>query len=126
MKHVLQSILVALIFFCGSSVVMGENKSSDAYMAVDQVAKLNPDTAEADAQAAIGRGDRRLLAVYGFTVEVPGATEKVPVLREKYGLRILQGTGDAIKDPRDQALNKMARQYAKKYNQIIMSQAPLS
>lgn len=123
MKHALQSLLVAAIFF-GTDVVSADDKSTDAAMAVDQVAKLNVDTAEADAKAAIARGDRRLLAVYGFTVEVPGSKENVAILRDKYGLRVLEGTGDAIKGPQDQVLNKNARQYARKYNQIIISQSP--
>jgi hypothetical protein len=122
MKRALRGLLVALLF-CGAGIVMSADKTTDAYMAVDEVSKLKLDTAGADAEAAIARGDLRLLAVYGITLEVPGTTETPSKLREKYGLRILEGTGDAITGPKDQALNKLARKYARTYNQTIISKA---
>ena len=93
----------------------------DDIVKIERVMQLKVDTAELDARAAIAHSDRRLLAVKGITVEVPGVDASVATLREQYGLRILEGTSDAIKGPQDRLINGNARNYAKKYNRIIVS-----
>jgi hypothetical protein len=124
MKHTLLGIFLAMVCFGTASVSADGTLADD--MKAEQVAQLKIDTAEADAKAAMARGDMRLLAVYGFTVEVPGVVESVAAARQKYGLRMLEGTGDALKSPRDKITNEIARKYAAKYNAIIVSQAARS
>jgi hypothetical protein len=103
--------------------VAADEKLTDS-MKIEQVAKLNVDTAETDAMAAIAHGNVRLMAVYGFTIEVPGVDESVAKLRQLYGLRMLEGTGDAIKGPQDRLLNENARKYVAQYNQTVISSSP--
>lgn len=92
-------------------------------MKAEEVARLKVSTAELDAKNAVAHGDKRLLAVYGLTVEVPGVQGDVSELRAKYGLRILEGTSDAIKGPSDRVLNQTARNYAARYNQTVVSES---
>lgn len=92
-------------------------------MKIEEVSKLKISTAESDARIAVAHGDKRLLAVYGVTTEVPGVRGEAGELRAKYGLRILQGTSDAIKGPSDRVLNQNARSYAALYNQTVVSES---
>ena len=119
----LSLILIVAVLIPGVAIVAADEKLTDS-MKIEQVAKLNVDTAETDARAAIAHGDVRLMAVYGFTIEVPGVDESVEKLRQLYGLRMLEGTGDAIKGPQDRLLNENARRYAAKYNQTVISSSP--
>jgi hypothetical protein len=88
------------------------NESIDTVMKAEDVRHLIVGQAEHDAKSAMARGNRRLLAIYGLTLEVPGVGDDVSKLRSKYGLRILQGTSDAIKDAQDRQTNLNARKYA--------------
>jgi hypothetical protein len=118
MKQILIG-LISLVLLAVSAVSANDKTNND--MSVAEVAQLKVDTAQADAEAALIRGDTRLLAVYGLTIEVPGASEAVSSLRQRYGLRMLEGTGDAIKGPHGRLINENARNYAVKYNQLIIS-----
>ena len=122
MKQSLLSIMVAVLTLTLSIPLMAADDRIDDTMKVEQVTQLKVDAAETDARAAVARGDQRLLAVYGITVEVPGVDTNVATLRQQYGLRILEGTSDAIKGPQDRLFNENARKYAKKYNHIIISE----
>ena len=117
---VIVNLLMALLLIQVSDASASDNLT-DAIMTVDRVAGLKVEMAERDAKAAMAHGDRRLLAVYGITFEVPGTVEAVPILRQKFGLRVLQGTGDALNGSKDKAFNDNARRYAKKYNQTVLS-----
>jgi len=122
MKRASLGIIASVLTLTLSVPAMAADDKIDDTMNVEQVANLKVDAAETDARAAIARGDQRLLAVYGITVEVPGVDTSVATLRQRYGLRILEGTSDAIKGPQDRLLNENARKYAKKYNRIIISE----
>jgi|KBSSwiStaDraftv2_1062776.scaffolds.fasta_scaffold418286_1 hypothetical protein len=97
------------------------NESTDTVMKAEDVRHLLVKQAENAAKSAISRGDRRLLAVYGLTLEVPGVRDDVIRLRSQYGLRILKGTSDVIKGPRDRQMNLNARKYAIQYNRVVIS-----
>ena len=95
---------------------------SGGSMKVEEVMHLKPENAEADARSAVARGDTRLLAVYGYTVQVPGVRADTGELKVKYGLRMLEGTTDSYKDDRDRQMNENVRRYASIYNRIVVSQ----
>jgi hypothetical protein len=63
-------------------------------------------------------GDFRLLGVRGLVVQVPGVNENTA---PGYEVRVLQGTTDAITSPEQRELISNAREYAKSYNQTILS-----
>jgi len=84
---------------------------------------LNPETAERDARQAIEQGDRRLLAVAGFSLEVPGAGMTVSEAESQYGLREIEGTGDMLTYPGQATANSTARTYAERYNRVMLEAA---
>jgi len=111
-----------IVCICLSSpaVTWGDEKP-DVITKEEDVRLLKVEHAESDARAAIARGDRRLLAVYGLTLEVPGLSENASKLRSRYGLRILGGTSDALRGEQDRQNNLNARRYATRYNLVVVS-----
>jgi hypothetical protein len=85
------------------------------------VQQANPIT---DAEAAVERKNFVLLGVRGYTWTIPGTEEsKKFEYREKYGVKLLEGTGDVILGSEHGHLIKLATEYAKKYNQYVLSHA---
>jgi hypothetical protein len=119
MKLLLCVFLVGIGLF--SSGATWGDESTETVMKAEDVRHLVVGQAENDAKGAIARGDRRLLAVYGLTLEVPGVSDEVSKLRRKFGLRILEGTSDAIKDAQDRQMNLNARKYAMQYNRVVIA-----
>ncbi|HUX89794.1 MAG TPA: hypothetical protein VMV48_03795 [Gallionellaceae bacterium] len=77
-----------------------------------------------DAKAAVARNDFVLLGVLGYTWSIPGIQEeKKFVFREKYGVKLLEGTSDVILGTEHGRLIKLATEYAEKYNQYVLSHA---
>ena len=87
------------------------------------IAKLEREVArnpEAEARAAIRRGDKQLLGILGYSMSVPGLSkqfEECPKIRA----RALCGTSDFIQNDRHRRVIEQAMTYAKRYNAIIES-----
>jgi len=73
-----------------------------------------------DLAAALARGDRRFVGVYGYSADVPGVDSPDQGLLKRYGVRYLRGTSDAMTSQEDERLNKLAHRYAKKYNGLLL------
>lgn len=74
-----------------------------------------------DANLAITKGDTRLRAVHGRRLIIPGVkNNSFHQYRKQYGINIIEGTSNDIFSEEHQRLNTLARDYAKKYNRIIM------
>jgi hypothetical protein len=71
----------------------------------------DPDRAPGDAAAARARGERYLLGVYGYAVEVPGQTDT------KLAIKIIEGTSDY----ECSRLNDRARDYARRFNEAMQT-----
>lgn len=82
----------------------------------DSLAALDP---EAEARKAIVRGDLRFLGTCGFACEPTGIDPTV-VEVSQHGLRIIEGTSDAITSKEVARLNAVAADYATRYNQVIL------
>ena len=77
-----------------------------------------------DAKAAVAKKNFVLLGDRGYTWSIPGTDEsKKFEYREKYGVKLLEGTGDVILGAEHGHLIKLATEYAKKYNQYVLSHA---
>ena len=116
MKY-LNLFLVTVVAFCGNAMAESPATSN---VNVRDAARLNIDNAVEDARHAVAMNDIRLFAVYGITIELPGVTNDSPETRAKYGYRIIEGTGDALKTAEDRKLNDNARAYAARYNKEIL------
>ena len=78
---------------------------------------IDASAADRDARKAVEHGDCRLVAVYGFSTETPGADYET---RERLGYRAIEGTSDVHTYPWDGEINRRARTYAESYNQVIL------
>jgi len=86
----------------------------------EKLVGLDPSKAAEDARRAKSTGDARLLGVYGYSDEYPGVSGDAMAMAKAHGARMIEGTSDAIPDMRCEALNKSARDYATKYNRVIL------
>ena len=99
--------------------------SASPASAIDPVAELqwlknaNPIV---DANKAIKNNDYKLLGVYGFSLTIPGVNKPTEFEHQKkYGVKPIEGTSDALKNKEHAELNRMAYEYAKKYNEVILN-----
>ena len=92
---------------------------------VDQLRWLYKANPEKDAKQAIAKGDFRLLAVYGYTLIVPGIKGDYTKYKKTYGIHPIEGTSDFIQNKEHGKLNALASKYAEKYNRIILKQIKL-
>jgi hypothetical protein len=77
-----------------------------------------------DARAAVANHDSRLLGIYGYTWMIPGIPEEHRLeYKDKYGLRMIEGTSDSIQNEEHGRLISAATTYAKKYNAEILRNA---
>ena len=86
---------------------------------------LRVDDAERDANASILAKDFRLLAVYGYSLEVPGLYYfDYYAARDRGELRPIECTSDGIVSARHMRLNEDAYDYATRYNAVVLRQRP--
>jgi hypothetical protein len=76
-----------------------------------------------DAKHALAKNDKRLLALRGVSLYVPGLDEPMSQIKSKYAVDVIDGTSDTFCDKRHEELNAIARKYATAYNQVIISRA---
>jgi hypothetical protein len=98
----------------------GRERALAAFRVIDAknarlLERIKIDTAVADADKALRRGDGRVLGVVGFS-SVPGEGNRSSA--RSCGVRIIKGTSDVVSD-RTMALNLRARGYATAYNARI-------
>lgn len=89
-----------------------------ALMACVNPLAIDPGRAESDARRALEQGDHRLVGIYGFASETPGATYED---RERFGARFIEGTGDDLRYLGEVEYNARAREYAERYNAVILA-----
>jgi hypothetical protein len=78
-----------------------------------------------DARTALAHGDDRLLSVNGVALVVPGTDPaKQSSYAAQYGVRAIDGTGDALESQRQATLVKEATEYAVRYNSYMLAHAP--
>lgn len=105
-------LLLTLTIACDEAAhVLGMGNCSEG------LAKLRVDPIRA-AEDAVRRGDRRLLAVNGYTRWTPGALDYS--LRTKYGYRTLENTSDTPDDASCVAYQDAAIAYAERYNRRVL------
>ena len=74
-----------------------------------------------DAVNALSKGDHRLLAVRGLSISIPFTDPKdFDRLSERYGIKVIEGTTDALKNQKHRILVGKAIDYAMAYNACII------
>lgn len=81
---------------------------------------IDPATALSDAEIALRKGDKRLVAVAGYGLEIPGTSFMPDTARRQYGIKEAYGSTD-YGDSYTLAATEKATAYATTYNQYILS-----
>ena len=115
-------VAVCVLCLCSGPALGADHNQPKSYRR-QQVAQLKPSNAAADAKNALSRGDKRLLAVYGYALELPGIDGDLAKMRAIYGLRLLRTAAArrGNKDEQERAFQKSARLYAAAYNRVIIA-----
>jgi hypothetical protein len=74
------------------------------------------------AKTAIGQGNFVLIGLYGFTGEVPGHSENLECWADQQGVLPIPGTSDAILCAEHGRLQDVARSFAARYNDFLISE----
>ena len=76
---------------------------------------------EADARAAIEKGDLRLLGFASRVTTTPGvAVAKRKMAMDICGVSLMKGFGDVIRSDKELAAMRLASAYAKRYNAVVL------
>jgi hypothetical protein len=114
-----------LIFSSGCSLEQKMSKNDESACA-DFVKSLNQTSAEKLFIKNKAKADLKFLAVRGFSIEFPGldkfSYEKIQELTKQNGYITITGTSDHILDDGCSDYQNMAREYAKKYNILMIEE----
>lgn len=113
-------VIVSIILFASQPYVVTAQEEK-----VDEIAKLKwLETADAefDAIKAIERKDFRLRAIYGYTLSIPGLDQNICTeYKTKFGFYPIEGTSDHFNNVEHARLNRLAIDYAFRYNEVILN-----
>jgi hypothetical protein len=115
------AILIALTT-SASGCKLATDRQADIAAGCPELRAFDVSAASATATRAVQSGDKKLLAVRGYAIEIPGIFD-VHAARKKYGIFIIPGTSDAIANRTCGILNDQAISYAKIYNRTVTSLA---
>jgi hypothetical protein len=120
--------LALLVLLLGMASWVGISRLIDSLaLGCPSLNRLNIDAAVSDARKAIAKGDLRLLAVMGYTTEIPvnnsglEMVERFNTAVKSNEVSVIEGTSDTPAGPQCAELNKRARRYAEIYNKEILS-----
>lgn len=86
-----------------------------------ELKKFNFDNPEKDITINLEKKDTRFIGVYNYAVSLPGIlTQEQSYIKDKYGVRMIEGTSDAIESDEHAKLMTLAYKYAKEYNQKLL------
>jgi hypothetical protein len=77
----------------------------------------------ADVAAAKHRGDKRLIGIFGYALEIPGRETSSTTLPAGYSVTPIKGTSDAITSPTQERFQSRLRKYAALYNKGLLEGA---
>lgn len=114
------ALLAAVVASCGVDTGGLDTGRAEALKTCEKLSGLDPAKAAEDARRAKSSGDVRLLGVHGYGDEVPGVAGDAGAIARTHGVRMIEGTSDAVVSKRCSALNINAHKYAAKYNKVIL------
>lgn len=80
---------------------------------------IDPLSAEEDARRAARAGDLRVVAVPGYSLEIPGTKLTGWEASNRYGIIVVEGASDVLSDSEAEAM-EVAVLYAERYNTVMM------
>ena len=113
-------LLIAAALIVGACATVGSVPPTDSLT----VYSVDASRAQSDADVAAARGDFRLMAIQGYSLDVPGTDLRPDVAQDDYGLRIIEGGTDAYRSDEERRVNEAAYEYATDYNRRILQLKP--
>jgi hypothetical protein len=114
-----------LLVICALSVgAIADERLSTSKLGVlrTSVEGFNLDMPEEDLERRLNHGDYRLIGVLGYTLSIPGTDmDQFSPTVKQLGVHIVDGTSDALEGEEHGKLVREVRQYAKQYNQALLS-----
>jgi hypothetical protein len=113
-------LITAMLVACGRNAATSTPHVSNIEILAATLAPLHLSAPALDLDENLKRGDTRFVGFNGFTCVAPGTSDGDAALVGRYGLRCLEGTGDAILGPEHEALLNKANTYAAAYNAELL------
>jgi len=117
-KIFLIASLIAVFYGCHNPKKNQHSRYPPDYF-TNQSSMLETSDIEADVQDALLKKDYRFLVCVGWGSVVPGVPWSSE-MREKFGTRILDGTGDMVFGEEHERYKLVAGKYAEKYNELLL------
>jgi hypothetical protein len=108
--HIGTTVAALLFSLDGSKTAMRE-----------AIVALEAADVEADVRIASQRGDRRLVALYGYALEIPGIASQGDALPAGYEAVPVKGTSDFIRSRIQGRFQELIRAYATTYNAGVLA-----
>ncbi|WP_150131379.1 hypothetical protein [Caulobacter mirabilis] len=111
-----------MLLGCVVVMISGCERSGPSLAQRQHLRSLDIAQAESDARHAASRGDYALLGIGGVGTYVPGIPDGMRLdYLSPSDVRIIHGTSDMISDDEHRALQNKARNYAKRYNETMVT-----
>jgi hypothetical protein len=117
MNRIYIILSIALLCLCFGFAEASENNTA---ILKKELGSLNLTKPEKDLIKNIEANDFRFVCICGYTCFAPGVEKENIKLTEKYGLKCIKGTNDVIENKEYGDLMQSARDYAMKYNLLLM------
>ncbi len=114
--------LLLIFLVCSINVYAqdAELKSNESVLRAE-LENFNLEHPDQDVLRNLENNDNRFVGIYGYTIELLGVAEEDQIyFKDKYGVRIIGGTSDAIESDEHGNLIRTARKYAEEYNQKLI------
>jgi hypothetical protein len=109
-------VLILFVFFAGCAKNNIAQQSIVQY-SLEYLRSTNPDSLARDASK---RESLYFIGTYEYSVQVPGVSDYESHWRNRVPLKMIEGTSDAITSKEVSELNRVADDYAKKFNIMIL------
>jgi hypothetical protein len=114
MKQIIFCFIISLIF-----IACQKNEGSMPIIHKDLL-RMDSANAQNDAYQAIKNKDFRFVGIYGYSVQIPGIEKEYYWhIKDSVGLKMINGTSDAITSKEQGRLQNIAIGYAKEYNSLL-------
>jgi hypothetical protein len=120
-------VLVPLVGFLAAIVMLLSAQESSQSPQISQtsilkteLAGLSLDSPDQDVSRNISHSDYRFIGICDFACYPPGIQGEDLKYAEDYGVRIIQGTTDALENDEHGELQKAATEYAETYNRSLL------
>jgi outer membrane lipoprotein LolB len=118
MKNIVLTCALFAIALFSSTVAMAED--SNTVILKREFINRNIEHPENDLQKNTDAGDFRFVCICDYACYAPGVEKGDMQLWMKYGHKCIEGTNDVIEGKEHGKLTRTARNYARRYNELLI------